>query len=103
VRVQLTPMCAASTAAGGSRTMGSVACTVAFEKLPAGFSYPAGYTPAKPLVLRRAKTAAAGGGSAASAAPPGFAPCNNARFQRMLQVVSRSLPGGGVVLTSKCE
>jgi nicotinamide mononucleotide (NMN) deamidase PncC len=92
---------------------------VSFTKLPEGYTYPEGNTAASPMVLYRggrAAAAAAGttsGGTAAGSigGAPGsssvtrgsFLPCNNRRFKKFMQAVSRTLPDGGVVLTSKCD
>jgi len=85
--------------AGG--TAGSLSCTVTFSQLPEGFTYPEGHTAATPLVLYR------GIGSKSLTPTPGtgrgFLPCNNGKFKRFMQAVSRTLPDGGVMLTSKCE
>lgn len=118
--IDLKPECSSSTSDG---TAGSLSCTVTFEKLPEGFTYPAGNTAASPLVLHRGEgaapptsgsttsgtTSSSSGAKPSSATGPGsnsrppFVPCNNRQFSKFMQATSRTLPGGGVVLTSKCD
>lgn len=85
-----------------------------FTQLPEGYTYPEGHTASKPLVLNRgagaAKAAATGAGDSAGAGAGGaaantgrFVPCGSRQFKRFMQAVSRPLPSGGVMLTSKCE
>lgn len=90
---------------------------VTFEKLPESFTYPEGNTAASPLVLHRGEGAAPASGSSPSSSSsakastaqqgpnsrPPFVPCNNRQFSKFMQATSRTLPGGGVVLTSKCD
>lgn len=87
-----------------------VAAAVTFTELPEGFTYPEGYTAASPLVLRRGAGSKAFTASNSSGTTPGpsagrsgFAPCNNKQFRKFVQAVSRPLPNGGVILTSKCD
>jgi hypothetical protein len=75
--------------------------TVTFSKLPEGFTYPEGHTAASPLVMHRGAGSKAATASAIRRA--GFLPCNNKGFKKFVQATSRTLPDGGVVLTSKCE
>lgn len=75
--------------------------TVTFSKLPEGFTYPEGYKAASPLVMHKGAGSRAATASAPSRA--GFVPCNNKGFNKFMQATSRTLPDGGVVLTSKCE
>jgi hypothetical protein len=78
--VELKPSCHNSLGAKGS-----LACTVTFNQLPAGYTFPAGYSQAKPLSVWSGNT---------------FQPCASGKFKRMIQVVSKTSP---VKLTAKCE
>lgn len=89
-----------------------VAAAVTFSQLPEGFTYPEGYTAASPLVLHRGSGSKAfaasnsntsGTSTGPSAGRSGFVPCNNKQFKKFVQATSRSLPNGGVILTSKCD
>jgi hypothetical protein len=90
----------------------AVSAAVTFTELPEGFTYPEGYTAASPLVLHRgagskAVTASNSNSSGTFTGPgtgrSGFVPCNNKQFRKFVQAVSRPLPNGGVIITSKCD
>jgi hypothetical protein len=85
----------------------AVSLAVSFAKLPEGFTYPTGFTSSKPLVLYRgigSKASLNGTNPAAGrVSGRGFVPCGNRQFRRFMQGVSRPLPKGGVILTTKCE